>query len=809
MSNINQLTNQINAKDGICVIRFACTKENVAKLNDVVKNLLSEADAFTPPKDIVVKTFVYNGDSTTSEALYKKNIIARSSFGFSTSQLHDMSLKNFTQLPDNRKILLLEPTFDNTDDGTLNVIYFQYIVLILNYLEQRCIRYGVYICANQIQNLYYPSLSLFRAPIQLAVFMYYCSPEILAKIYIHQYNGKKSDWVSLLTTTQQHDKLSEQFGKIFPLIQIDSDAYLSLTNCTYSTSSSTNQWVRNFKALCNRYIDLYLKNKYDNVSKRFYKLIFAPPGQDSDDLVEYIRAQENFKQDLDRLRATTSEEDSPNLFAALFFRCFGIKRVAYDNHLTSILNEFSLKHSTSISNLRAQLLERENITEFLKHDSLLESLLFLSTLCYLVRTKSDKKSKNEKQECSSKQLNIIELHETCVDYAQGISQLLENVLYHVINADHGTNEGTGVFAIRVRTRDDFLKHQQNNTGTDKSSHFDNTFIADVKFFMEIYVTDYKYNDEKFKTIVQKFVDNMLEYSADQGIDATTTISENDIELAHVFGEDAKYKPYRDSYMAKYYSQTTTIAHHYGLQILNSVIQTSNGYLFVRSGQGDRNCFSKGDNYKHQKFGWGNGTSYIIYLPIKEEQAKVDYSDVISALTGNSADGSHPEYKPLNIDALVTKIATSKIKTAREKVSLIQQIVVALKTQVTTSEHNDVYYIVDLKNKTLTISMSEILSKAFFILLVDNVFDNLAIVNIQNRHDVIRIFRQFALFYNRSGYNYLMNEKSVYLVDETVKLDILLYGNNLKSIKDNLLQSKIYGGYDEVAMQIVNHLAQGR
>mgnify|MGYP005799792819 FL=1 len=55
----------------------------------------------------------------------------------------------------------------------------------------------------------------------------------------------------------------------------------------------------------------------------------------------------------------------------------------------------------------------------------------------------------------------------------------------------------------------------------------------------------------------------------------------------------------------------------------------------------------------------------------------------------------------------------------------------------------------------------------------------------------------------------MKQKSVYLIDREAALDLLLYGKDLDSIKKNLAYGKIYGGYSDDAMAIINTLISKR
>jgi len=413
-----------------------------------------------------------------------------------------------------------------------------------------------------------------------------------------------------------------------------------------------------------------------------------------------------------------------------------------------------------------------------ENDSLLEGLIFVSTLAYLEEyslTDIDRRK------------DLARLHEICVDYAQGIAQLLENIIYHVVrNPRTDTYDGgCGSFTFRIREKKKANYYKAK--GDIDKLNFSN--------FMELYVADFNYG--QFNGFVNKFVENIK----NRGDRWANILNEEDVELPQLFGENLK-----NTKMEKYFNEGENIAMHYGLQILNSVVMTGGGSLYVSSGSFNdkkstpKNFFFnkyKDKSYFQPKFLWRNGTAYIIYLPVKYGGV-VKYGDVISVsnlrCNESKKDGKQLTVTPASWEtvALTSKSKDDAVKKVNEELSK--------------NIKGKNYYYIDFSCITSQyIYAYEVLSKAIFLLLHEGKLKDIALINIPKEYDVIKVFRQFALFYDRFGENSVMEGKSVYLIDAGGALDLLLYGSKIESIKENLAFNKIYGGYSDEAMEIIKHL----
>lgn len=478
----------------------------------------------------------------------------------------------------------------------------------------------------------------------------------------------------------------------------------------------------------------------------------------------------------------------------------------------------------------------EEILKYLESDSCFETLLFLGLCNYI-----DAQNGPATLGCASQDLEF--LHETCMNFAQGVLQLVENVVRHVLGDD--AQAGCGVLTIRYRRIKDAEKLYLNSLMPD-SAH---SLVDNVEHFMELYLTDLQY--ENFQGIVDKFKANVEQRCEDckdspqrrlvhakfhlsQKLeDAFELINKENEEIqeelksyiqdlksnsdhCHMSLSDflgqGSCKPFVD-----YLSTPDNIAFHYGLPILNSVVMSMNGYFYVQSGTGDNNCFetsSVSGLYNHTwGFLWEYGTSYMIYIPLKSRnlEEETDYLDLISWPHDTAPNCRRIDFK-----------FSGPISVGREREDLTRELWKELSEQLEASPEKlaSTYLdigVIDCENVVNNLGVDrleayEVMVKAIFLYLADksSTLDNLALVNVTRAYDVIKLFRLFALFFDRAGNNKILTQKkSLFLVDSNGKVDILFHGNNLKSIKESLSVSCLYGGMTDTAIKIAAHLLGGR
>lgn len=461
------------------------------------------------------------------------------------------------------------------------------------------------------------------------------------------------------------------------------------------------------------------------------------------------------------------------------------------------------------------------IKNYMNSDSYFETTLFLALCCYI--------SEDPQAVTEMDKQNIDSLHEICMNFAQGILQLVDNVVSHVLGDDEAN--GCGILTVRFRKAGD----------AQKLYLADHQKFQGVDYFMELYLTDLQYGD--FMGVVDKFKDNVkkrrdahvaasnqrmvhskfyLSQNRDQADalieeepqalrkDLRAYIESTDcggVSLADFFGEGS-CKPFLD-----YISAAENIAFHYGLPILNSVVLLQNGYLHVQSGGGESNIF---DNVqtdspyrKIDDLAWNRGTAFMVYMPLKSRKPIGEFDSLVPM---NNGTGSLYQHRTFSSDPASFR----KLNPKKEVMTL------ALKEQIKKDfdgggNEDAQIGVIDCGQTVSALNLPrldayEIIVKAIFLYLADTdaSIDNLALINIAQAYDVIKLFRLFALFFDRAGRNALLaKNKSLFLVDCDGKVDILFYGSNLKSICDSLSFSRLYGGTAEDAVKIIQYLLEGR
>lgn len=494
------------------------------------------------------------------------------------------------------------------------------------------------------------------------------------------------------------------------------------------------------------------------------------------------------------------------------------------------------------------------LTDKNKSDNMLTQLIFIYTLYYICKSEKDSIGKHptmdEKQKFNNEIVKILKnklqiIHEVCVDYAEGIHQLIENAIVHSIHkSSKRSQDGCGVLTLRIRKKEDskYLSDDVKNEDV-----FKNT-----KFFMELYVTDLSYVVDDYKGIVEKFKENVKR----RDVNGEYKDKFKDLELVQLFG--AK----QSDDLEEYFKNAKNIAFHFGLQILANTVELSKGYMFVRSGNEDENkslCIYENNNkisikdeenkdeekkniYKiSNNFEWHDGTAYIIYLPIalREEISNVDIPAVeINNDTDMGQDDEKIVYlfKSLSISDVREEIREimnkdipkkeklvgilSKIlsinKCKEDKIPVIDcsQLHKIIKDSIENAGKEDSGSEVDKKITDMLTQLSqynlyEILAKAIFRFIAEEKEQKrtIAVINVEDRYKVIHLLRQFMLFYRR-GESELIKGKSIFIVDKDAELDVLLF-DLIDRIAENMYLSQLTGGLDGKAMEIIRYFADSR
>lgn len=508
-------------------------------------------------------------------------------------------------------------------------------------------------------------------------------------------------------------------------------------------------------------------------------------------------------------------------FEALITDYSNINIAIHNNQWLELVDSLCNDYITRIEELFPCILSNDFYV-LIDSDNCLEVLVFLSTLYFIIL--------DEKEQLFDF-LNITtisNIHEACTDYSQGIIQLIENVINHVVLREN--HSGCGVFSLRFRNVIDaeniYIKSKED--------------FPNIKYFMEILITDLPYED--FQSIIEKFYNNVRKRLLKQSnnddflvnskfyfsqiedakmfhqLESTVSVEtvkeiknytkqirkekKNKVVLSDLFLNDSN-TPLKD-----YLSSSENVAFHYGLQILNSVIFVADGHLYVKSGCRNTDTFNSmnGKYLDMDSLVYDVGTLYIIRIPIKLNR-DLNYIDSLSV--AHNAIGQTHECIFLNDINNINKF---------DKETACKILYKNVQNAFDINRNNTpmLLGVIDcskLKSKANCSKtyLYEIIAKALFLYIVNEAskIGKLALINLENKYDVIKIFRQFALFFDRNGYNALIkNTKNVFIVDKNGSTDVLFRGNSIKSISESLCLSQLYGGTDEKAMEIIKYLSRG-
>ena len=502
-------------------------------------------------------------------------------------------------------------------------------------------------------------------------------------------------------------------------------------------------------------------------------------------IIERIESEEK---KLEKTKTDSEKEDSEKSAFSLIGRVFPMIYIS-ERTYKDILNDPSdvpQEYKFLFSRYKDKILNSPGNEDVDASDNYLECLIFHAMRLYL-----------QEQNVVITSEEMYTLHEQCVDCAQGIHQLIENAFFH---AGVKEKKGCASFVIRIRKAED-TKYSLN----DKK----------VKFFLELYVTDLLFNNKDFRGLVGKFVDNartrfmgLKDEDKEKWIEYGINPAEWNEETIKIENMFTGGKP-EDLYN-KYIKLPDIIAFHYGLQIFNNVVMSNEGYLACCSKNYYENLTGLyksevEDNQTKEKMEKWSGTSYAVYIPMRKEKS-ISYEDTI-ADNDWSEDIEEAQYNyelyNKNIYSILNEYKNEVSISPELKDMYVKKINQELNSDV--NSNNNLIHVIDCSE--ICRSCYEILAKSLFVILSTNEkVNNIALVNVKNKNEVIKVFRQFALFYDREGKNDLMKNKNIYIVDCEAEMDIA-FGGRIDEIINNMQMQLIWGGIGENVKNIIYKLGE--
>jgi len=358
-----------------------------------------------------------------------------------------------------------------------------------------------------------------------------------------------------------------------------------------------------------------------------------------------------------------------------------------------------------------------------------------------------------------KKIGFEALIEKSYDYSNGLMQLIENSIKHVVNKDK--EHSFAFFTIRMHhnkgAMDTILKSEE---------------FKEMRYFLEISVIDgSKELDEP------GIVNNYNKILDKNGISHISSLSD-------VFnGSEA---------IEQYYNNVDNVANHYGLQIFDTILTSNYGLFTVKSGK--RNACDTYNNALKSKFGKEqiynsineehnnhfSGTDYNIVLPVERIRERAEVGNVF---IGNT---------PLLVEDIIDPIETISIK----RISLSK----SSKDEFVKKYYKELVDGLNTGKEIVAIDTSdickdrihrELLCKAV-ITYIANIQDTsvICLLGIMDKYQLLDMVRIIALFYDKTGECRFMKGKGIYLCTDDCDYEVLFSGDNIKSVIENIDRQRL-------------------
>lgn len=388
-----------------------------------------------------------------------------------------------------------------------------------------------------------------------------------------------------------------------------------------------------------------------------------------------------------------------------------------------------------------------------------------------------------KSHISKEDLSQIEfeaLVEKSFDFSNGLMQLIENSIKHVVAVEE---KGCAFFSIRMH-------HHQG--AMDK--YLCNDRFKVLKYFLEITVLD----SCKYSTttgIVARY--NMM--LKEKGLDVIDNL--NDIF------------DYSDV-LEKYYNDVRNVANHYGLQIFDTVLTSNQGLFIVKSGESKspyiyNNAYKVFDGHervykdideeaKKQHF---SGTDYTIILPIGKNEHE--------NCTSNLSLGNVPLTINSDYDCVgAIELAPLKL-TSGTKDEFVEKYMTEIKGLITDDTKGIIAF--DIKEISKSRMQLELVCKAVISFIAGNQenISAICLLNIEDEYRLLDAIRIIALFYDKTGKCKFMQGKGIYLASDDGELDILFAGNDIKSVLENIDQQRLMKSLPQSFYKHISHALTDR
>lgn len=363
------------------------------------------------------------------------------------------------------------------------------------------------------------------------------------------------------------------------------------------------------------------------------------------------------------------------------------------------------------------------------------------------------------------------------DYADGLLQLIENVVKHAKN---------GVFCFRIH------KSTLSESVSENYLKKYNISLEDGTYYLEALVSDYNPDFD----ITKKFAENLKKDCYNQPNEREYDISKeliNKIEKKFVLADLFDYENNTEtkSIWNEFYKSSRNLTSHYGLLIFERLVNFSHGIFNVVSSNkflvnSDSIYLSK----KAEKNSLYNihipGTQYEIVLPIDVSHKVEDTGLNYTLKTGDVAKQWNCHWVNKNIfnsDILYNYSSGNKTLYRpyykNKAVSTFSHTIVNDFLSFEVNDYDSAIICFDVEGVVSPI-VSEIISKAFISVLCDSRINSIRFFAFKNASEQFMntFIRIFSLLYIKTGQNQLMKNRQVYICSNMEQKEILFYGEYL-------------------------------
>ena len=378
---------------------------------------------------------------------------------------------------------------------------------------------------------------------------------------------------------------------------------------------------------------------------------------------------------------------------------------------------------------------------------------------------------------------IKELYEAVI-ISEGLLQLIENTVYHAGNQG---DDGRGVMDMRIVNIED---------ERDKDlicSHFTNKDLPlkyKNKYWMLINIADIS-----TVHITEKFYEN------NQNI--IEAIRNEDPEIADILTYmplKGFFRPSEEQRTAwrrfyNYGSGNDRAVNHFGLQIFDSIVSSKGGTFWASSG---KDLFGEPGKLLPIP-----GTVYRIIFPLDEKSHRDD--NIYDAMLGYNIQNYIQYADKEMVFNIMPKIIYKECGTLGEKEQYIQNIAKSIQ-EVTPKTALDFYQFDLSENYNVECLIKGML---LFVFGKDNKEPlKFAFVNCEQYH-MLEIVRLIALYYDRQEENRRMENVQIYIKGKEVGDELLLYGETLTTLRDNLALSACIKGTMYQNLNVINTILSRR